>query len=353
MPRHEVGPHSFESYTWLEPCGEEVKHSVGPTTTMSPWVWFGIWAIIAIAPLIHAWIRKTPVSLAIGASLMLAYLFQAIVEWGFEINLYYQGALIPAIAFVPEHLHRLISAAWLHAGLVHLLGNVLVIILVGVPLEQRLGRGRFLLVYLIGVLGGNVGWALVNSESWTFCIGASGAAFGLLGCYLACWPRDEIEFPLILIRKWPVAWIALFKFGLEVLQYPTSTSNIAHLAHITGFIACYVLAKPIAKGGVVPIGTIDGGPSSKGGQEAQHNAIKSRMRDLSTDPWDGELSGPAMRTLQRLREEGDEIETRQAWLEQLSEQAQCPVCGGELMTFEIAEITVLRCTAEKTHLDWP
>ena len=177
--------------------------------------------------------------------------------------------------------------------------------------------------------------------------------FGLLGCYLACWPRDEIEFPLILIRKWPVAWIALFKFGLEVWQYPTSTSNIAHLAHITGFIACYVLAKPIAKGGLIPIGTIDGGPSSKGGQEAQHNAIKSRMNDLSTDPWDGKLTGPALRTLQRLREEGDEIETRQAWLEQLSEQAQCPVCGADLMASEVAEITVLRCSVEQAHLDWP
>ena len=70
---------------------------------------------------------------------MLAYLFQAIIEWTVDLNLFMQGALVPAVAFETEHLHRLISAAWLHAGLVHLLGNVLVIILVGVPLEQRLG----------------------------------------------------------------------------------------------------------------------------------------------------------------------------------------------------------------------
>ena len=237
--------------------------------------------------------------------------------------------------------------------MVHLLGNVLVIILVGVPLEQRLGRGRFLAVYLIGVLGGNVGWSLANWESWVFCIGASGAAFGLLGCYLACWPRDEIEFPLILIRRWPVAWIALFKFALEIMQYPSATSNVAHLAHITGFIACYVLAKPIAKGGLVPIGTVDSGPSAKGGHEAQHKAIKSRMRDLSTDPWDGKLTGSARRTLQRLREEGDELETRQAWLEQLAEQAQCPVCEADLTTQKIDEITILRCTIERSHIEWP
>ena len=320
---------------------------------MSPWSWFGIWSLIALAPIVHAWLRRTPISLAIGASLMLTYLFQATVKWAIDLNLFMQGALIPAIAFEPEHLHRLISAAWLHADLLHLLGNVLVIILVGVPLEQRLGRGRFLTIYLIGVLGGNIGWTLANWESWTLCIGASGAAFGLLGCYLACWPRDEIEFPLILIRRWPVAWIALFKFALEIMQYPNATSNVAHLAHITGFIACYVLAKPIAKGGLVPIGTVDSGPSAKGGQEAQHKAIKSRMRDLSTDPWDGKLTGSARRTLQRLREEGDELETRQAWLEQLAEQAQCPVCEADLTTQKIDEITILRCTIERSHIEWP
>ena len=323
------------------------------THLMSPWFWFGVWAAIAIAPIVHAWIRSTPISLAIGASLMLSFLLQILLESVMNLNLFFQGALVPAIAFELEHLHRMISAAWLHAGFLHILGNLLVIILVGVPLEQRLGRGRFLLIYLIGVLGGNIGWTLANSQSMTFCIGASGAAFGLLGCYLACWPRDEIEFPLILIRRWPVAWIALFKFGLEILQYPTSTSNIAHLAHITGFIACYVLAKPIAKGGLVPIGTLDGGPSAKGGQEAQHKALKSRMGDLSTDPWDGELTGPALRTLQRLREEGDEIETRQAWLEQLAEQAHCPVCGGRLVTVETAGITQLKCDSGKSHFEWP
>jgi len=320
---------------------------------MSPWSWFGIWSLIALAPIIHAWFRRTPISLAIGASLMLTYLFQATIKWAIDLNLFIQGALIPAVAFEPEHLHRLISAAWLHADLFHLLGNVLVIILVGVPLEQRLGRGRFLSIYLIGVLGGNIGWTLANWESWTLCIGASGAAFGLLGCYLACWPRDEIEFPLILIRKWPVAWIALIKFALEIMQYPTATSNVAHLAHITGFIACYVLAKPIAKGGLVPIGSMDSGPSSKGGQEAEHKAIKSRMRDMSTDPWEGKLTGSAQRTLQRLREEGDEIETRQAWLEQLAEQAQCPVCGADLQTHETEGITILRCTLERSHIEWP
>jgi membrane associated rhomboid family serine protease len=322
------------------------------TTTL--WIYAFIWLVAALSPLVHAWIKRTPMALGIGASLILAWLVQSILVWHLDFDLMrVLGALLPAWALESNEMHRYITAAWLHASTIHVLGNALVIILVGVPLEQRLGRGRFLAIYLIGVLGGNIGWTLANWGSTTFCLGASGAAFGLLGCYLACWPRDEIEFPLILIRRWPVAWIALFKFGLEVLQYPTATSNVAHLAHITGFIACYVLAKPIAKGGLVPIGTVDSGPSSKGGQDAQHQAIITRMGDLSTDPWDGKLTGTALRTLQRLREEGDELETRQAWLEQLAEQAQCPICNGELDAVEVEGITLLQCSLDSEHLKWP
>ena len=320
---------------------------------MGPWFWFGIWVLVALGPMIHSWVRKTPISLGISISLMLSFLLQSILDMALGVDLFFQGALVPAVAFQGEHIHRMVTAAWLHADIVHILGNLLVIILVGVPLEQRLGRGRFLIIYLIGVLGGNLGWTLTHPDSWTFCIGASGAAFGLLGCYLAGWPKDEIEFPLILIRKWPVAWIALFKFALEILQYPTSTSNIAHLAHITGFIACYVLTKPIAKGGLVPIGTIDGGPSARSGHAAERSALKSRMGDLSTDPWEGNLRGVALRTLQRLREEGDELETRQAWLEQLAEQAPCPVCQGELMAVESTGITRLECHSSRCHFEWP
>ena len=322
--------------------------------TITYWFYAAIWLIAVLSPLIHAWIKRTPIALGIGVSLILAWLVQSILEWNVGFDLMRAlGALLPAWGLESSELHRYITAAWLHANTIHVLGNILVIILVGVPLEQRLGRGRFLLIYLIGVLGGNIGWTLANWGSTIPCVGASGAAFGLLGCYLACWPQDEIEFPLILIRKWPVAWIALFKFALEVMQYPNSTSNVAHLAHITGFIACYVLAKPIAKGGLVPIGTVDGGPSSKGGLDAQHKALKSRMGNLSSDPWDGELTGPAARTLERLREEGDEIETRQAWLEQLAEQAQCPVCQGEIEAVEMTGITQLKCKSSKGHIEWP
>ena len=331
--------------------------------TTTYWMYAILWLIAAIAPLVHAWIKRTPMALGIGISLMLTWLIQAFVEWQVNYDLMmWLGALLPAWALEPSEFHRFVTAAWLHADTLHILGNLIVIILVGVPLEQRLGRGRFLVIYIIGVLGGNIGWTLANWGSTGFSLGASGAAFGLLGCYLACWPGDEIEFPIILIRKWPVSFIALLKLGLEIIQYgiltnsSTMSDNVAHLAHITGFIACYVLAKPIAKGGLAAIGTVDSGPSSIGSQEAIEASIKSRMGTLSSDPWADAgtpLEGPPARTLNRLRAEGDEPETRQAWLEELAEQTTCPICG-DLIFAEVRDgVTVLNSSTTSSHLDWP
>lgn len=320
---------------------------------MSIWWHLVLWGVISAAPLVHGWIRRTPMALSLGASLVLAHLAQAIAEWrwGFDLFLVL-GAVNPVLLDQP---HRLVTSAWLHADFIHLLGNLVVIQLVGVPLEQRLGRGRFVLVYLIGALGGNLGWIATHWGQNGWALGASGAAFGLLGCYLACWPRDEIEFPIILIRRWPVAWIALFKFGMEVFQYGflSGQTNVAHLAHITGFLACYVLAKPIARGGLVPIGTADGGPSATGGVEAVRAATKARMGSTGEDPWGEDLSDAAARVMRRLREEGDEIETRQAWLEELAEVVRCPTCDGDVEAFDKQGATVLRCMAARGHLEWP
>ena len=49
----------------------------------------------------------------------------------------------------------------------HVLGNVVILALVGVPLEQRLGTKRFALIYFIGLLGGSLGWVVFNADSYS------------------------------------------------------------------------------------------------------------------------------------------------------------------------------------------
>jgi membrane associated rhomboid family serine protease len=77
---------------------------------------------------------------------------------------------------------RLVTAAFLHGGILHIFFNMLMLWWFGRPLEALLGRSRFLAVYFISILAGSAGALLVSPEVPT--IGASGAVFGILGAGL-------------------------------------------------------------------------------------------------------------------------------------------------------------------------
>jgi membrane associated rhomboid family serine protease len=78
--------------------------------------------------------------------------------------------------------YRLVTAMFLHASLLHIAFNMLALWWVGRPLEQRIGRGRFLLVYFVSGLAGSAGALFQAPFSPT--VGASGAIFGLFGAIL-------------------------------------------------------------------------------------------------------------------------------------------------------------------------
>ena len=78
--------------------------------------------------------------------------------------------------------YRLLTAAFLHAGFLHLLLNMLALGTLGPPLEQSLGRLRFAALYLLSALGGSVAGFLLAPQQ-LISVGASGAVFGLFGAY--------------------------------------------------------------------------------------------------------------------------------------------------------------------------
>jgi membrane associated rhomboid family serine protease len=87
---------------------------------------------------------------------------------------------------------RLITAAFLHYGPFHLLLNMLALYWFGTLLEQRIGSGKFLLLYLVSGLAGSAG-ALIASPL-TPTVGASGAIFGVLGAGLVLERRGDYVF---------------------------------------------------------------------------------------------------------------------------------------------------------------
>ena len=152
-------------------------------------LWIGILFLVAIGPLFYAGWKGDSLALAMVLSLLLVHFVQYFLSVlqhelfdFFPIDIF---GLIPALSGEPSHFHRMFTSAWLHADFIHVLLNILVIALAGVPLEQRLGAKRWVAVYFIGFIGGNVAWVLSHPDSNSPAIGASGAAFGLLGAYLA------------------------------------------------------------------------------------------------------------------------------------------------------------------------
>ena len=65
------------------------------------------------------------------------------------------------------------------------------------------------------------------------------------------------------------------------------------------------------------------------------------------------LSKEGLKVLMKLREEGDELETRRAWLEELAENTICPVCGGEVLTIDDRGVCRLSCHVSAEHIRWP
>ena len=331
---------------------------------------FVSWILAVFWPLVYSYRHKTSFALSMTVALLLGYLVQ--VVW----SLFYNFGLVemwlwedlwmrPSEAKSPSGWITFISAGFLHSQFdaTHVLSNILVISLVGIPLEQRLGWRRFTIIYFVGLIGGSVAWVLFNFESSRPALGASGAAFGLFGAYLAGWPKDEIPFPLILIRKWPVYYLALIYFALEVIRAYSiygldRPSDVGHMAHLGGFIVAYAMLPLVARGGPVPLGIDDGGPSSSSEVINRLRQIKQQMRDLSEvgDPWEAqgfELPRNLRESVKSLMESSDEPETRLAWMEHIGDIANCPTCGSKLGVIERSDGPHLQCSSNPDHFNWP
>lgn len=130
--------------------------------------------------------------------------------------------------------YRLITSAFLHIGIIHLLCNLYALYVIGPQIEQFFGRVKYILIYLFSAIMGSL-FTLVLSGDNTVSAGASGAIFGLFGAilYFGYTYRGYIGNAII-SQIVPVILLNLF-IGL------TST-NIGNAAHIGGLVGGYVMS---------------------------------------------------------------------------------------------------------------
>jgi membrane associated rhomboid family serine protease len=151
--------------------------------------------------------------------------------------------------FYPANLIRILVSMFLHAGWVHLGGNMLYLWIFGDNIEDRLGHFKYLLFYLLCGGIATMAHALMNPASRIPAIGASGAIAGVLGAYILLFPKAQVTtliplFVFITVREIPAVlvlglWFLLQLFaGVASIGIPEANgAGVAVFAHIGGFVA--------------------------------------------------------------------------------------------------------------------
>jgi membrane associated rhomboid family serine protease len=99
-------------------------------------------------------------------------------------------------ALLDGRILTLFSAIFIHANWLHLIGNLLFLVIFGLPAERALGPWRFLLLFLGCGAAANLGAALSLHSTESVIVGASGAVSGIIGAYLALFPRARLGLVL-------------------------------------------------------------------------------------------------------------------------------------------------------------
>ena len=144
---------------------------------------------------------------------------------------------------------RLVTAIFFHADWLHLTGNLLFLIVFGVPAERALGSPRFLLIFVVGGALANLVGALTLAGTNAPIIGSSGAVSAMVGAYLALFPRARLGLVLPLgvfleFVRIPAPLLIGFWAALQLLftYVGPAFGAVAWWTHVAGFLIGITLA---------------------------------------------------------------------------------------------------------------
>jgi membrane associated rhomboid family serine protease len=165
-------------------------------------------------------------------------------------------AFIMKWAFVPSRFlanpvgefATLFTSMFMHAGWLHLGGNMLYLWIFGNNVEDRFGHAKFIIFYLLCGLGATFAQLMFSLGSNVPNLGASGAIAGVLGSYILMFPQGKvrvlqgqqvIQVPALIVIGF---WIVLQLFSsIGSIANTADTGGVAYMAHVGGFVTGFVL----------------------------------------------------------------------------------------------------------------
>jgi membrane associated rhomboid family serine protease len=186
-----------------------------------------------------------PVTAALIGLNIVAYLLSTLAPRaavGFALWPLGEWMLIPGAGFAPW---QLVTYAFLHGGLLHLMFNMFGLYMFGSAIEQTLGTRRYLVYYFACVIAAALTQLVVLQLTGTFVptVGASGGVFGLVLAYAMFFPHQRIVLLIPPIpmsaRTFAIAYAAI-ELALGVLG---SQQGVAHFAHLGGMAGGWLLLR--------------------------------------------------------------------------------------------------------------
>ena len=271
--------------------------------------YFSVFLILAgLSVILYCYNQRIPASQALVMTNFIIFFF-----WWIAIFIFgYDGySTWQELGFNPLYLNSLnihiltlFSSMFIHSGPLHLLMNMLILIFMGLPFEERVGGRAFVKIYLLSGVTGSLfaGLSAIHlgtGEADSYHIGASGAVFGVMGAFAYLYPRDEIPMLLgfIFLHRVPVFIAAMVFAGAETaFVFASSTDNIGHDTHLASFVvgalvAPYLLSTS-SKTTLSNLNHLD--------ELATTDSLKKALREAKA---------------------ADESELREAWLETFWEEA--------------------------------
>ncbi|HEX8512417.1 MAG TPA: rhomboid family intramembrane serine protease [Allosphingosinicella sp.] len=199
-------------------------------------------------------LRAAPVTLAIAILTAAAWL----IAWmgGWQEAAVMGGGFIPArvggVQAGPEVVPVLLTpltATLVHSGFAHLFFNLIILLFCGRSIERVLGGQGVVILYLVGAFAAAAAQYAVDTSETVPMVGASGAISAILGAFGLLFGRNKVKVANPgLASLLHALWLAAAWIGLQILiglTFETSGLRIAIAAHIGGFLAGLLLARPL------------------------------------------------------------------------------------------------------------
>ena len=163
-----------------------------------------------------------------------------------------QWSAIPAQITSGHHWITILTAMFMHGSWSHIIGNMIFLWAFAPEIEDAMGRGRYLVFYLLGGLVAMLAQIAADPHSTVPNLGASGAIAAVMGGFMVTYPRDQIKSVLFIlvfarITFIPAAlligvWFVSQLFHAGAVAH-TQTGGVAYLAHVGGLVFGAVTAR--------------------------------------------------------------------------------------------------------------